>query len=34
MSIAEKWLVEAGFETGQPVTVRVEAGCLTLTAGG
>lgn len=34
VSIAGKWLAEAGFETGQAVTVRVEAGCLTLTVGG
>jgi len=33
VSIAGKWLREVGFETGQPVTVRVEAGCLILTAG-
>ncbi|QGY31190.1 SymE family type I addiction module toxin [Pantoea cypripedii] len=34
LSIAGRWLAEAGFETGQAVTLRVEAGCLTLTAGG
>ncbi|KAA8669653.1 type I addiction module toxin, SymE family [Pantoea dispersa] len=27
-------LREVGFESGQPVTVRVEVGCLILTAGG
>ncbi|HDJ1440526.1 TPA: type I toxin-antitoxin system SymE family toxin [Serratia rubidaea] len=25
------WLREAGFETGCPVTVKIEAGCLILT---
>ncbi|WP_277619537.1 SymE family type I addiction module toxin [Winslowiella iniecta] len=29
-----KWLREAGFETGQAVTVRSEAGCLNLSTGG
>ena len=33
VSIAGKWLAEAGFETGQAVTVRVEVGCLILTTG-
>ncbi|MEG3128386.1 SymE family type I addiction module toxin [Pantoea cypripedii] len=33
VSIAGKWLAEARFETGQPVIVRVEAGCLILMAG-
>ncbi|MFS2223469.1 SymE family type I addiction module toxin [Pantoea sp. B65] len=27
-------MCEAGFKTGQAVTVRVEAGCLILAAGG
>lgn len=27
------WLREAGFDTGKPVTVRVEDGCLILTTG-
>ncbi|WP_415860451.1 SymE family type I addiction module toxin [Pantoea cypripedii] len=33
VSIAGKWRAETGFETGQAVTVRVEAGCLILMAG-
>ncbi|WP_017346773.1 SymE family type I addiction module toxin [Pantoea sp. A4] len=33
VNIAGKWLAEMGFEVGQKVTVKVEQGCLILTAG-
>jgi len=34
LTFSGKWQREAGFETGQAVTVRVQNGCLILTAGG
>lgn len=34
LKLSGKWLREAGFETGQPVTVRIAEGCLILTPGG
>jgi hypothetical protein len=33
VSISDKLLAKGGFETGQAVTVMVEASCLILTAG-